>query len=171
MCWRAGVDRGRPGADMPDIRGSGNAREFRRLFPSRRISCITGTAANLANHCLIPPHNIPSRSREFSGTGSLIAKRGRLERRAGGVPRTRRSAPAPPGSKNVANWQTHFFPDRKWPWDRGLRTKLSLPTVANSIGKLANSLAAFVGLVPPGPNFARASGGAPAVAGSSGNSG
>ena len=71
---------------MPDIRGSGNAREFRRLFPSRRISCITGTAANLANHCLIPPHNIPSRSREFSGTGSLIAKRGRLERRAGGVP-------------------------------------------------------------------------------------
>src|SRR6266481_1124244 len=51
---------------------------------------------------------------------------------------------ARPGSKSVANWQTHFFAERKSPCASGLREKLSLPTVANSPGKLANSLAALV---------------------------
>src|SRR5438128_2807898 len=39
----------------------------------------------------------------------------------------------PPGSKNVANWQTHFFSGRNRQCDRGLRMKLSLPTLANSV--------------------------------------
>jgi len=38
-----------------------------------------------------------------------------------------------PGSKNLANWQTHFFSGRSSHCRRWLRTKLSLPTVANSL--------------------------------------
>src|SRR5438874_5398110 len=51
----------------------------------------------------------------------------------------------PPGSKNVANWQTHFFSRHNSPCETGLWIKLSLPTVANSPGKLANSMATFAG--------------------------
>jgi hypothetical protein len=37
----------------------------------------------------------------------------------------------------VANWQTHFFSEHNSTCGSGLRMKLSLPTVANSPGKLA----------------------------------
>jgi hypothetical protein len=43
------------------------------------------------------------------------------------------SSSHPPASKNVANWQTHFFSEHNSTRDRGLRMKLSLPTVANSL--------------------------------------
>ncbi|HEV3084855.1 MAG TPA: hypothetical protein VGY66_34155 [Gemmataceae bacterium] len=49
----------------------------------------------------------------------------------------------PPGSKSVANWQTHFFLGRNVFVAGRLWRKLSLPTVANSPGKLANSKAVF----------------------------
>jgi hypothetical protein len=44
-----------------------------------------------------------------------------------------------PGSKSVANWQTQFFFGRNRHCRLPLRRQLSLPTVANSVGKLANS--------------------------------
>src|SRR5438477_12378277 len=46
----------------------------------------------------------------------------------------------PPASKSVANWQTHFFAGHNSTCHSGLRMKLSLPTLANSVGKLANSM-------------------------------
>src|SRR5438445_13455152 len=47
--------------------------------------------------------------------------------------------PPPPGSKSVANWQTQFFSRHKQRPNQDLQKKLSLPTVANSVGKLAKS--------------------------------
>jgi hypothetical protein len=51
----------------------------------------------------------------------------------------RRRAPC---SKNVANWQTQFSFGRSLQCRMPLRRQLSLPTVANSTGKLANSFRA-----------------------------
>jgi hypothetical protein len=51
----------------------------------------------------------------------------------------------PPGSKSVANWQTQIFFGRNHHGRVPLQRQLSLPTVANSVGKLANSMAALVG--------------------------
>ncbi|HEV3447902.1 MAG TPA: hypothetical protein VG099_24910, partial [Gemmataceae bacterium] len=52
--------------------------------------------------------------------------------------------PTPPGSKSVANWQTHFFSCLKSHFAMTLHRKLSLPTVANS---LANWQTHFVASV------------------------
>jgi hypothetical protein len=46
----------------------------------------------------------------------------------------------PPAPKNVANWQTQFFSGHNSTGTSDLRMKVSLPTVANSPGKLANSI-------------------------------
>jgi hypothetical protein len=65
---------------------------------------------------------------------------------AGGRMRqTRTDGIRPPGSKNVANWQTQFFFGRNHHRRVRLRRQLSLPTVANLVGKLANSMAVLVG--------------------------
>jgi hypothetical protein len=48
----------------------------------------------------------------------------------------------PPGPKSVANWQTQFFSGHNLTCANGLRMKLSLPTVANSPGKLNGRLGA-----------------------------
>jgi hypothetical protein len=45
----------------------------------------------------------------------------------------------PPTPKNVATWQTQFFFGRSFHRQLLLRRQLSLPTVANSGGKLAKS--------------------------------
>jgi hypothetical protein len=55
---------------------------------------------------------------------------------------------APPGSKNVANWQTQFIFGRNSFPIEPLQRQLSLPTVANSPGKLANSTGRFVEAPP-----------------------
>jgi hypothetical protein len=44
----------------------------------------------------------------------------------------------------VANWQTRFFSIHKSRGDGGLWMKLSLPTVTNSPGKLANSILGYL---------------------------
>ena len=61
---------------------------------------------------------------------------------AGELRRTRADGARPPGSKKVANWQTQFFFGRSLHCRMPLRRQLSLPTVANSTGKLANSFRA-----------------------------
>jgi hypothetical protein len=52
--------------------------------------------------------------------------------------------PDTPGSKSVANWQTQFLSSHKSRGKKCLAEKLSLPTVANLPGKLANSF--FLGI-------------------------
>src|SRR5260370_40950690 len=44
-----------------------------------------------------------------------------------------------PGSKSAANWQTQFFSGHNLHGWIVLRRELSLPTLAKSVGKLANS--------------------------------
>jgi hypothetical protein len=46
----------------------------------------------------------------------------------------------PPGTQKRGKLATHFFSEHNSTCDTGLRMKLSLPTVANSTGKLANSM-------------------------------
>ena len=69
-------------------------------------------------------------SRSFSKTA--IGRQLRWRANYGGQMRTNG---APPDSKSLANWQTHFFSCAKRPRSKDLPEKLSLPTVANSTGK------------------------------------
>src|SRR5437868_3003648 len=54
-----------------------------------------------------------------------------------------------PGSKSVANWQTQIFFGHNLHYCMLLRRGMSLPTLANSVGKLANSFSEIHGFSPP----------------------
>ena len=95
--------------------------------------------ANMATKMAIKNREIPKEITKMANMASLSTP---LDWRAEGPGQGADQYAGPPGSKNLANWQTHFFSEHNSHCDSALRLKLSLPTVANS---LANWQTHFLG--------------------------